>query len=270
MLHRDALLSNIEEQIKLDGNKKIFKKYPLLDNDTCLWPEKFDSVERINELKSLVNNQIVWDREYLLLETYLGQQIIKPEQIKYYDAIPMHKKSTRNIYRITMGVDLATSESAFADYTSCVMVMELKNDEDDYHYYVLPQIAHLKGSYLQIVKTMQELSMVTSARWNRSVDIHIENVGMQAMVIQSIRSYPGSRLSIHDYKPIGSKMERLYTVSPLFENGKVFFPRTGAEELINEILGFPNERHDDLLDAFTSAIIPRLVERSKYGTVCIV
>ncbi len=269
MLHRDALLSSIEEQVKLDGNRKVFKRYPLIENDVCLWPEKFDTDEKIQSLKNLVNNTVVWEREYLLLEKYTGQQLIKPDQIKYYENIPFHKRSDRNIYRISMGVDLATSESEFADYTAGVMVLELEIDEGEYSYYVLPSMMHMKGSYLQIVKNLEELVMVTQAKFNRSIEIQIENVGMQNMVIQAVRYYSGFTLNINDYKPCGSKLDRLYMVSALFEKGQVFFPKLGAEDLVNEILGFPNEKHDDLMDAFTSAIIPIVANRASSYVICV-
>ena len=52
-----------------------------------------------------------------------------------------------------------------------------------------------------------------------------------------------------------SKEDRLTAVSSLIELGRVVFPKTGAEELINQILGFGKEKHDDLVDACTMLIL---------------
>jgi hypothetical protein len=39
------------------------------------------------------------------------------------------------------------------------------------------------------------------------------------------------------------------------KNGAVKFPRKGCEELINQLLGFGVEKHDDLVDALVWLIL---------------
>lgn len=48
--------------------------------------------------------------------------------------------------------------------------------------------------------------------------------------------------------------------------GKILFPETGCEELIEQLLGFGKEKHDDLVDAF-SIVILQLIGQRPQGSV---
>jgi phage terminase large subunit-like protein len=43
-------------------------------------------------------------------------------------------------------------------------------------------------------------------------------------------------------------------LSALFEIGRIFLPRTGADELIEQLLLVPEAPHDDLVDALDHAV----------------
>jgi predicted phage terminase large subunit-like protein len=55
-------------------------------------------------------------------------------------------------------------------------------------------------------------------------------------------------------RPVGSKVSRSHAVAPLLEAGQLAF-RSGNDDLITELLGFPNAAHDDLVDAFCQGVI---------------
>jgi hypothetical protein len=52
-----------------------------------------------------------------------------------------------------------------------------------------------------------------------------------------------------------NKQTRLEMATPYIRQGKVLFPRQGAESLISQIVNFGIEKHDDLVDAFTIIIL---------------
>ena len=56
-------------------------------------------------------------------------------------------------------------------------------------------------------------------------------------------------------RPVGSKVSRAHAVAPLLEAGQLSFCQGGNDELITELLGFPNAAHDDLVDAFCQGVI---------------
>jgi predicted phage terminase large subunit-like protein len=55
-------------------------------------------------------------------------------------------------------------------------------------------------------------------------------------------------------RPVGSKVSRAHAVAPLLEAGQLAFC-PGNDDLITELLGFPNAAHDDLVDAFCQGVI---------------
>ena len=55
-------------------------------------------------------------------------------------------------------------------------------------------------------------------------------------------------------RPQGSKVSRAHAVAPLLEAGQLAFC-SGNDDLISELLGFPNGAHDDLVDAFCQGVI---------------
>jgi predicted phage terminase large subunit-like protein len=55
-------------------------------------------------------------------------------------------------------------------------------------------------------------------------------------------------------RPVGSKLSRAHAVAPLLEAGQLDF-QSGNDDLIAELLGFPNGAHDDLVDAFCQGAI---------------
>lgn len=81
----------------------------------------------------------------------------------------------------------------------------------------------------------------------------IEEVGYQRSIIDHLKNLniPAQGLPTHGQ----DKRERLSSVSHLIQQGKVLFPRHGAEPLITQLTGFGKERHDDLSDALVIVLL---------------
>ena len=84
---------------------------------------------------------------------------------------------------------------------------------------------------------------------SREVLIVIESVGYQEAIIQQLAREKMYRCEA--VKPITDKRSRLAVISHRIKNGDILFPEQGAEDMLNQIVNFGNERHDDLMDAFT-------------------
>lgn len=89
LLHEDSLLMRLQAKIEANELRGIFRWYPLIDDDgQCLWPGKFDSEEKIEDLRKSVANELAWQQEYLLRIVSDATRVVFPEWIQYYDAIP--------------------------------------------------------------------------------------------------------------------------------------------------------------------------------------
>ena len=53
----------------------------------------------------------------------------------------------------------------------------------------------------------------------------------------------------------------------LIKNGTILFPDKGCEELIEQLVGFGVEKHDDLADAFSLLIHKTVEMHKKEGTI---
>lgn len=62
-------------------------------------------------------------------------------------------------------------------------------------------------------------------------------------------------------KPTGSKTERLALITDLIKKGIIVFIKSPAvERLVEQILGFQQEKHDDLVDAFTMMVLKMMTD----------
>ena len=63
-------------------------------------------------------------------------------------------------------------------------------------------------------------------------------------------------LPVMEYNPDRDKVARVHAASPIMEAGRVWIPKNKkwADDLIEELIRFPNAAHDDQVDALTMAV----------------
>jgi len=81
----------------------------------------------------------------------------------------------------------------------------------------------------------------------------IEKKASGQSLIQDMRR---AGIPVMEYLPDKDKVARVYAASPMMESGRVWIPKNKkwSEDLLEEMLRFPNAAHDDQVDAMTMAI----------------
>lgn len=260
LLHEDSLLMRIKDEITKGKAKGIFKEYPLLDkNDLCLWPGKYKDTKDIEEEKLKVASEISWQREYLLRIIPSDDQVIYREWIQYYDDLPGTKHMG---YRGTYaGVDLAISAKDSADFTTIVSA-HVYSRREKMRIYILPNPIQQKLNFPAQVDLMKNFKATNMPR--SSDTLFVESVAYQEALPQMLELHG---ITAEAIKPKGDKRTRLSLTSTAIKSGIIKFPRQGCEDLIEQLVGFGVEKHDDLADAFSLLINATLDKHSNEGTI---
>lgn len=258
MLHDNSLIMRLSREIK-DGDKtKVFRQYPIIDEDGKIyWQGKFKSEEEVEKERLKVNDDVAWHLEYLLKVISGNQQIIKHEEILYYDTLPPRARNEDGYFDerfIVVGVDLAISKSDNADYTAIVPILYQRNQvRNCYEGFILPDMIHQRLDFNETCDAIIMLNKSLGVYSSRVIFV-IETVAYQQAVSQAVKAKDKNYIEVVEKNTTLDKETRLRIAKPLFSNKAVFFPRYDAEVLIREIVGFGRERHDDLVDGLTLSI----------------
>jgi predicted phage terminase large subunit-like protein len=258
-LHEDSLLMRIKEDIENNRSKGTFSRYPLLDHDDmCLWSGKYPTIKDIEEEKLNVASEISWQREYLLRIIPSDDQVIYPEWIQFYDELP---SKTHKAYRGTYAaVDLAISTKDSADFTTIVSA-HIYGRREKMRIYILPNPIRQKLNFPAQVELMKNFKETQMPRHTDT--LFVESVAYQEALPQMLELHG---IQAESVKPKGDKRTRLSLTSTSIKSGIIKFPRQGCEDLIQELVGFGVEKHDDLADAFSLLINSTLEKHSQDST----
>lgn len=256
LLHEDSLLMRLKEDVDNGRINGVFKTYPLLDGKGIIaWPGKYPTMTDIEEEKSKAANEYAWQREYLLNIVPAEDQAIHPEWIHYYDEIPLpvpvHENFMSHI-EIRLGMDLAISKNNLADYTAIVPAL-FYEEKKGYTIYILPKIINRRMTFPETIDLCRVLDKTYTEERGKHPMFVIEDVAYQKALPQQLEE-EGFRNVVTTRPGSQDKHTRLILTANHIKSGKVLFPRKGAEQLIQQIVHFGVEKHDDLADAFVNVV----------------
>lgn len=216
------------------------------------WPNKFP-IEVLEQMRTEMGT-VIFNAQYQNDVRAMRGAIFKQEWFRYFtledfcdDGILKYQdeREERHSEEVTVfqGVDLAISEKDSADYFALVTVGidRLKN------VFVLDSFR----DRLTFDKQMEAVKRI-ALQW-KPVRIGIESVAYQAALPREL--VRTTALPIKEVRRTRDKVTRALRLSALFENGKVFVGTHGrASSLTDELLFFPEGRHDDLFDALETAV----------------
>lgn len=257
LLHEDSLMMRLKRKIDAKEISGSLHWFPLVDeNGVCLWPGKFDTKEKIEELHRSVANELAWRQEYLLEILSDSTRVIHPEWIQYYD-YDLYMKTAR-FDRIIIGIDLAISVKESADYTAMVAIA-IVGYGSSMKAYVLPDIFHKHATYPEVIEEIKNICDSARKAGQSLPFFVVESNGFQEIYIETMASI-GAR--VKGVKHMDNKRARIALTSSLIQSGQILFPKNNSsvELLITELTGFGRESNDDCADSFSTAILEMMEE----------
>lgn len=256
LLHEDSLLKRLQKKIEAGEMKNmngIYREYPIVDNQgNPLWLGKYPTKEDVELERERTMDDIAWYREYMLKIISTDEQVVKPDWIQFYQQLPYD-----NLKSISVGVDLAISEKETADYTAMVSAYVYGYGRN-MKMYIQPNPINERIPFPVQIERVKVLIGIHKQKCFH-VKMYIEDVGYQKAMVQSL----GTLKYYIEGVPVGrsDKQTRLQLTTPLLKDGSILFPEKGAEILIEQLLGFGKEAHDDLVDAFSMMVL-KVIERN--------
>jgi predicted phage terminase large subunit-like protein len=223
----------------------------ILPSGTSLWPE-FWKLEELETIRASVPPS-KWAAQYMQRPTGEGISIIPRE---WFNIWPEDKPPKCDY--LIQSYDTAFLKSERADFTAIttwgVFYPEGKIGDELYG----GEEAHIV--LLDAVKQrfdfpeLKQEALRLYAHWEPDTVI-IETKASGIPLTQELRR---QGIPINTYSPNRGqdKIARLNSVSPIFQDGKVWVPENRwAEDLMDEVSDFPNGENDDLVDATTLALM---------------
>lgn len=265
MLHNDGFIARLSKN-------PLFhvERLPAINDDGVpLWLAKYPNKDAVKR-KKLEVGATSWSREYMLKAVVAEDQPIKETDIQKYPASLLTQRDEFGnkyikILDAGQGVDLAISEEQTADCTAIVGGYKVKivlgdSKSDKPHIFILPHPVNKRMDFDTTQKKAKEINktMPHGSKW------YVEDVGYQKAALQNFKK---SGLSVFAMRPINDKRARLESVAPFVKDGTVLFCEVGCEELIEQIVNFGSEEHDDLVDAFVYLILGLINKMKAKGGV---
>ena len=236
-----AILEVEKKVVEKKGRKKVTRMETV---DKPLWPEFFnlDALARTKASMPLFQ----WNAQYQQNPTAEEAALIKREWWKEWT----ETKPPECEYLI-MSLDAAAETHNRADYTAITTWGVFMNEEEDCYCIILLNSIKKRVEFPELKKLAQE----EYEEWEPDAFI-VEKKSNGTPLYQELRR---TGMLVQEYTPhrgTGDKTARLNSVADIVSSGLVWVPQTRwAEELVEEVAGFPFMPHDDLVDSMVMALM---------------
>ena len=235
--------------LELEWDEWEIINIPVLDWTNTIFPERFpyDFIQK--------KRAVMWERDFQAL--YMWDPInewwwdFKKEYFRYEEMGNIEQIIKR--MKIVSFLDPAISQKQEWDFSAIVTVW---HDLQSNLRYVL-EVKQLKASPNEIIDEVFDTARYWKNKW-QSYKMGIEVVQYQKMLALAIRDEMRKRdfhFTMEEVTPRGEKEARIRSIlQPLYSNSSIIHIRgKNINELEVELLKFPNWKHDDIIDALSSA-----------------
>jgi len=212
--------------------------------EKALWPEFFDMPALLRTKASMPVFQ--WNAQFQQNPTAEEAALVKREWWQIWE-----KEDPPSCSYLIMSLDSAAETNNRADYTALTTWGVFLNKETDAHNIILLNSIKKRVEFPEL----KELCYREWKEWEPDAFI-VEKKSSGTQLYQEIRR---TGLPIQEFTPhrgTGDKMARLNSVADIIRSGLVWVPQTRwAEEVVEEIAGFPFVSNDDLVDSTVMALM---------------
>jgi len=209
-----------------------------------LWPEFFDLEALLRTKASMPTFQ--WNAQYQQTPTAEEAALVKREWWQIWE-----QERPPSCEYIIMSLDAAAEKHNRADYTALTTWGVFLYEETEAYNIILLNSIKQRMEFPEL----KEMAMEEYAEWEPDAFI-VEKKSSGTALYQEMRRMG---LPVSEYTPhrgSGDKLARLNSVSDIVASGLVWVPPTRwAEEVVEEIAGFPFMSHDDLVDSTVMALM---------------
>lgn len=212
--------------------------------EKALWPEWMPLETLLKTKASMPLFQ--WNAQYQQQPTAEEAAVIKREWWRVWKA-----EDPPPCEYLIMSLDAAAEKTTRADYTAITTWGVFLNEEEKTHQIILLNSIKDRVEFPEL----KERALAEYNDWLPDAFI-VEKKSSGTPLYQELRrmGIPVGEFTPH--RGTGDKLARLNSVADIIRSGLVWVPETRwAEELIEEIAGFPFMSHDDLVDSTVMALM---------------
>jgi predicted phage terminase large subunit-like protein len=210
-----------------------------------LWPEFFD-LEALHRTKASMPT-FQWNAQYQQNPTAEEASIVKREWWNIWE----QEDPPALVEYIIMSLDAAAETHNRADFTAITLWGVFLNDQTNAYNIILLNSIKERIEF----PDLKSLSYDTWKYWKPDTFI-VEKKSSGTALYQEMRRMG---IPVSEYTPhrgSGDKLARLNSVADIVKSGLCWVPQTRwAEEVVEEIAGFPFMSHDDLVDSTVMALM---------------
>jgi len=239
---RDMAQNEFSDQYEVIEFPALFESSD--GSQRALWPEFYDVPALLRTKASMPLFQ--WNAQYQQNPTSEEAAVVQREWWRVWE-----KETPPPCDYVIMTLDTASEMHNRADFTALTTWGVFLNEEDDCHNIILLNAIKKRVEFPEL----KALALQEYKDWEPDAFI-VEKKSSGTALYQELRR---AGLPVQEYTPhrgSGDKLARLNAVTDIVKSKLVWVPQTRwAEEVVEEIAGFPFMPHDDLVDATVMALM---------------